>query len=305
MSLISDVPERALARGDRLEPHVGMPDVGVVDSLVLAEGESITLLFWRRRSETACQHRNPVFAEHLGTSPEMVLTIDWQHCLSLGIWKQILSLFVQVLFENDVWRTRATTVESRAEKSTDCMKADLFKWYASEKARGNHPTEVQTLVPTMFGTPSSPCFALHGSETNHFMMFALHLVETFSVRIPNGDLWRDILDACVQIMVIIHAVPIGPMPPHLIQECSDLAVRIARRSEALAIEGLIKNHMLFEMVVGMHRHGAPTAYACWTDETLNAPLKAMANVISKSAHHAFERRLLEQWESRRVRHARR
>ena len=135
------------------------------------------------------------------------------------------------------------------------------------------------------------------------MMFAVTLADRFSARIPHGHLWQDIIAACVQFMMIIHAVPVGPMPPHLIQESSDLAVRIARRSDLLAIGGLLKNHMLFELVLGMHRHGAPTAYACWTDETLNAPLKSMANVISKSAHHAFERRLLEQWESRRVRHA--
>ena len=51
-TLIVDVLELPLKRGDQVEPHVGMPDVGMIDSLELAEGESVTLLFWRRSAET-------------------------------------------------------------------------------------------------------------------------------------------------------------------------------------------------------------------------------------------------------------
>ena len=305
IALVRDIDNLNLEKGDRLEPHAGMPDIGAIEHIKLDEGQTVRLLFWRKRLESLARHRNPLFSERLGTTPQRVLTLDWLHILSLGVWKQCLGPFVQTLFQQDVWQTKTTTVESRAEASTLRMKSDLFAWYASEKSAGRTPTEVQNIVPTMFGTAQHPCFALHGSETNHFMRFAHTLVERFSEKIKMAHVWRVTIGAAVRIMEIIHEVPMGPLSVALIQEFTNLAIRINRKFVTLDIHGSPKNHQLLEMATRLREQGTPAVYSCWKDEELNGQIKKMASVCAKSAHATFERRLLEQWDAQLQRTVRR
>ena len=65
--------------------------------------------------------------------------------------------------------------------------------------------------------------------------------------------------------------------------------------EQLEFNGIPKCHMLLEMAARLHFHGAPTAYACWIDETLNCPLKRIGQTVACAATHVWEQRVLQQW----------
>ena len=57
-SINHDVPALGLLKGDRLEPHAGCMDYAKFDWLTAFPAR---VLFWRRKRETLCRHRNPLF----------------------------------------------------------------------------------------------------------------------------------------------------------------------------------------------------------------------------------------------------
>ena len=93
------LPELQLLAGDRLEPHPSMPDVGVIDHCTVP----IELLFWRPSCESMTRHRNPLFDEDLGITPEETFVPDWLHCFSLGVYQRIISWVWHKLFEMNVF----------------------------------------------------------------------------------------------------------------------------------------------------------------------------------------------------------
>ena len=98
-----DIAGSPLIEGDRLEPSLVLVDVDKFESIdprVLA----IRLTFWRK-VQTRVKHRNPLFGEALGVTPD-ILVVDSLHALNLGTLKRFAQELVWQMFWNQVWIER-------------------------------------------------------------------------------------------------------------------------------------------------------------------------------------------------------
>ena len=89
-----------LQASDRIEPNFLHPDIANVDRA----DTDLDLMFWRRSSQTGPTHRNPLFDTpggiQLGITPASI-SVDWLHCLSLGVFKDYCSAVVYKLLHVD------------------------------------------------------------------------------------------------------------------------------------------------------------------------------------------------------------
>ena len=77
-----------LRAGDRLEPSLGLMDVGeMFDKL---DTFPKTVKFWRIPAHVMSHHRNPLFDEELGITPQRIMGIDGLHTLALGVFLFLL-----------------------------------------------------------------------------------------------------------------------------------------------------------------------------------------------------------------------
>ena len=80
-ALQADLPHLGLRKGDRLEPHSGVQNIGEgFDSAVVFPFRT---LFWRRSQETWTRHRLPLLDPALGITIDSLM-IDSLHTLYLG-----------------------------------------------------------------------------------------------------------------------------------------------------------------------------------------------------------------------------
>ena len=100
-SLIADLPTLNLMRKDRLEPSDFVPDIGNLKE----DRIPFTATFWRRTSESATRHRNPLFKDRFVTRCEYI-TVDELHCMNLGIFKPYISKVF-----NALWRSTPSGLE--------------------------------------------------------------------------------------------------------------------------------------------------------------------------------------------------
>jgi len=80
-ALANNIHGTNLESGDRLEPSLLVPDIGLGFDRTMPAAAT----FWRRRSETSARHRNPLFDEELGISPDSIV-IDYLHTMALGVF---------------------------------------------------------------------------------------------------------------------------------------------------------------------------------------------------------------------------
>lgn len=210
-----DVPLARLVAGDRIEPFPELPDVGVIDAWVEEGYTPRRLLFWRRSRESLARRRCPLFDAALGVTPAS-LGIDWLHVLSLGVLKYVLAEFCMRLFEANVYRVDGP-FETRMERSVLIMKSELDAWYTAEQLAGRSHTQIQALVPGMFGSRAAPRLGLHGSETNHFFLFCGVLCSRFQLLLPSSLTWMTVFSSMTRILAIVGA-PRFVVPDDEIQE---------------------------------------------------------------------------------------
>ena len=174
----------------------------------------------------------------------------------------------------------------RALKSTQIIKADLFKWYRDELRAGRTHTQLQNLEVSMFGqNAAAESLGLHASETNHFLLYTLkHL--NLVPGIPQH--WKDLLQSCAQLMQIIHGNH-DRMPDPAILEFTEFTRTIVRCAALLQMRPRPKYHFLMEMCRMCHRF-SPGLAGTWRDEGINKLLKQSAG----SAHRMnWQRRVLD------------
>ena len=184
-----DLPELQLLAGDRLEPHEKMPDVGVIDDCKTAP---IELLFWRRSCETIARHRNPLFDEDLGITPENIFVPDWLHSLSLGVYKRIINVAWHRFFEMNMFDVDELQRSVRHVFVESCvlrLREKLFAWYRTEAIAGRNHTRVQNLTAGMVGLSQDHQLGSHGSETNGLFFLRIHcwLSSVEELWIPIGN----------------------------------------------------------------------------------------------------------------------
>jgi len=99
-ALTLDLPELALQKNDRVEPT---PTMTSIHQFAAITEFPVTVLFWRPDRRQLTKHRNPIFNEEAGITPERCLVIDWLHCLSLGVFQKYLGFLFWCLFEANVY----------------------------------------------------------------------------------------------------------------------------------------------------------------------------------------------------------
>jgi len=283
--LQADLPVLNLLKGDRLEPSQGLTDTGSnFDDLSWPQ----TFTFWRRSQETAVRHRNPLYNDDIGTSPDRTNSFDWLHCLSWGVFKDFLTWFVHELWAANVFRVPGTG-DAIIMASTPVLKSQLFDWYRQEKLAGRTHTEVQDLVHTMFGTFSKPKLGLFASETNAFLLFSESLLARVGHMLPHSQRIQSCLTQLTRCYALIKQYP-QVFPPHVCQEFLDCAKVHINKAKALGINLKPKHHFFLEMAWKAKFLGSPGLSACWTDETINRFLK----MLSGHAHRrVWHRRVLD------------
>ncbi len=95
------VPELGLVKGERLETHPRMPDVG--EGFDKSEpSPDFRVLFWRRSLETSVRRRCQLFSRETGIVPDVALVVDWLHTRALGVYKLFITRFWHALFAANV-----------------------------------------------------------------------------------------------------------------------------------------------------------------------------------------------------------
>ena len=272
--LNNDLPEFNLKKNDRLEPTLDMLDVGEIDAWKEASFEPATLNFWRRSAETYARHRNPFLEAELGTNLES-FAVDWLHSLSLGPMNKFLARFCMQLFTLNCWRAGPAVSSSQERLHThgvQCLKADLFAWYADEQRRGILHTRVQNLTDTMF---TENHINFHGSECNHFLKFCLCLWDRYHELIPNAASWLRGLRALDCMLDVCHTAGDWSVSEQDVQNFCEAVMILNRQFVSLDISGIPKNHFLTELAINMLHQGSPKNTGCWHDEAANKILKGV------------------------------
>ena len=121
--------------------------------------------------------------------------MDFLHNFSKGIFQFFCADFFHMIVANDVLQTGLIVWDPLVARSVQHVRAQLFHWYAAETKAGRVRTQVQQLVPGMFGTHQNPTFDLHASETNHVLPCVRTPLEKYGPRIPNRNLWQRGIDS--------------------------------------------------------------------------------------------------------------
>jgi len=179
--LLADIPTLALRKGDRLEPHPHMTDVGEFDQM---PGPVRRVLFWRRANETAVRRRNPLFSSETGITPLSCFVPDWLHALSLGVYKQFISYFFHALINANAFDIVAHHHEVRVRDSVAVIRELLFAWYDTESSAGRERGRVQNLTAEMVGNSPAHALGTWGHETNGLLEFCPILWERCGARLP-------------------------------------------------------------------------------------------------------------------------
>ena len=185
-----------------------------------------------------------------------------------------------MVFTNDILQTGLTAWEPLVARTVQHVRAMLFQWYVAETKAGRLRTQVQQLVPGMFGSKENPAFDLHASETNHALPFVRSLVERYGDRIPNRKLWLRGFDSLLAVLALYHKNGYSNFPPADIQAyCDNMMVHL-RCCKRLECRPKPKHHFSLETGRRLSVTGSLAACATFPDEGLNKIVKQ----IGQQAH---------------------
>jgi len=283
-----EIPALRLQPGDRLEPNESVPDVAQFDA---KRGYPFDVTFWRRSRETACRHRNPLFAIP-GVSCENLMS-DMLHCVFLGIAQAYIATVIWLMFVSNVWQIQATTRGALEEIAVQRLRSEILEFY--ESTRRLYPassrTELQDLTIGMLGSRDARIFKAKGAETKGLIPFAIGLLERYGAPC-RPEAAPHLLTAGKSLMEVIRVqaaygtcIPAG--------ECSYMykcGIQHIRSAFSGGVPPLPKHHQFLHLLRGAAFNGNPRVYACWFDESLN---KTIAGVAAKAHISVWEARILE------------
>lgn len=288
-SLLVDIPQLGLRKGDRLCPGGDITDVGQIDTL--NPQSACRLLFWRRSAETFVRHRNPIFSEETGILPENVLVMDWLHTLSLGVYKYFISFVWHALFDVDAFSVGQCAPEEFFFKSVARLRAVLFRWYDDETAAGREHSRVQNLTPEMVGRSAAHKLGTWGAETNGLLLFTDHLLRTLGDKIRADALLRSMVRGCGALIGIHNIIKehAGTIRASVAQAFADHVKAHLHAMRELQIPVRAKHHALSHMAYKLLEYGSPALWACWRDESEN---KLLAQLALRAHRSVWSRRLI-------------
>jgi len=163
-----------LQANDRLEPSVGLPDVGELENVELFPAN---IVFWRLRNESLTRHRNPVFDPEIGITPKRSLVVDLLHAFYLGILLVWCRFVIWRLLLAGAYGPPATNEGIVA--SILVLRANLMRFYSRYDSlhRGAKLTRVSDLVPSMLGESTDQKLKTKGAETWGICVFLIAELE--------------------------------------------------------------------------------------------------------------------------------
>ena len=137
------------------------------------------VVFWRCSNESVSRHRNPLFDIALGITVDGTMTVDFLHCLHLGVFQHYCKIVVWMLLESAIWSSTATNQDERHEVAVLCLRSELGLWYDARKRThpGEDLTVLHDLTVKMLGTKDAPALKMSGAETWGFLMFLVDGLE--------------------------------------------------------------------------------------------------------------------------------
>lgn len=289
-ALVKDLPTLGLERHDRLEPSHECQDIGAAfDSL----GQSqfpVTVVFWRKRLESRCRHRCPLFDPKLGITLA-VLCVDVLHGLWLGPAKDWCASVLWCLIDYNVFGVDGP-LENQIMDSVLQIKAALWDFY--KRWRQAHPgqelTELENLTPGMLGKNTDRKLATKAAETKHLVPFCLEMISRYSSQIPPSlaAQYRGIGESMQALASVMQSQGFV-MAPEAIQSLYDQVNRLLCLWQASKLAAKPKLHQLMHLCDRAAFQGNPAHYATWNDESLNRVL----GILGRSAHRTvWECRIL-------------
>jgi hypothetical protein len=277
--LTEDVPALGLLKHDRLEPCDALGDVGAFESLVVpVDG----VVFWRPSAETTTRHRNPLFVQSLGLSPNVAIIVDLLHTLYLGVMKTWARVALWSLLLSGVYGDSGTQAEN-IRSGVLVLRHSLMSWYSRRHAGNVNEklTRVADFTVKMVGEPGDQVLKTKGAETWGILLFLLDELRRFEARA--GREWRRLLRAgeCLEEMVRVWSSHSGVLPSAARRQVSsayNLHVALMLPFDCY----IPKHHAMFHSVLRSGFLGNPKSYDTWHDEALNKLLKASCKYVSQA-----------------------
>lgn len=284
-ALIKDMPTLGLEKGDRLEPHPGMPDVAQFDD---AKVFPYRALFWRRANETRTRHRNPLFDPSVGVGVG-VLMVDKLHTLHLGPAQVWVCHALWAAITSDAFSTGAKGDQLYA-LSMQHIKNLLWAWY--KKARRERPneqiTEVQDLTVAMLGgRPLTQSLKTKAAETKGLVPFTLDLLKTYRHQFAEPTI-NDLISAGEALNKYFELLASSPrrVPLNILQEMYDTVKMHLTMCKRAGVPMKPKHHLLLHLVERTAKNGNPGYYSTFADEGINRLLKKVGQAAHRSVWEA-------------------
>ena len=216
LRLTKAFPELGLRVGDRVEPSEHL-----LDWKGILEGQPATVMFWRRKCETAMRHRNPLLDPKLGTTLVQCFGIDTMHTLCLGIyqeftvsvlWKALLS---PIFASAEPWQSRNVSIEQRASRAMVKLSKDLKDWYRSFEAENPNIviTRVHDLnVESLGGTESKKQLRAKAHESLGLLRYVTSQLPVWQEHLEQGPLWRQASEALMGLWQGMEHAPVKVAP---------------------------------------------------------------------------------------------
>ena len=284
--VISD--QLTLRAGDRLEPTPELVDVGEFETKPVPYRAK----FWRRRlaPDGACMdavnHRNPLFSEELGTSPERTLAIDTLHTLYSGVIMRFNATAIWAVIESNPWQCQGTE-EVQHDRTLGLIRAHQENWYK----RNDVPPDMRLgcLTMAMIGDKEAPELKTKAAETGILLGWAIALLGEHERAVHMGTELLASGNALASYMELLDA------SPRVVDfaTCTKLLDYCLRHLILFGAAGGVytpKHHLFVHMTLKIEVHGNPKHHSTFVDETLNG---AVALVAGKAHRANWESRIFE------------
>ena len=253
------VLQLGLQAGDRLEPSRHLPDVALFDS---CSSFPMPVVFWRTSAETLTRHRNPLFAEHLGITPERCLTVDALHCLYLGVMLVFCRHVIWLMITSYVWG-RSGTMEETIETAVLVCRHELRGFYKQYREQHHEKplTMVTNFTKKMIGDHSDQKLKTKAAQTWGVLLFLVDRLQRHPEQL--GESGRSLLKAGQCLVQIVGIWDVGGqnLTPRQMQQCFDAWNQLLHLTGDIASMHIPKRHafthLLFKAIFLETQRGMP------------------------------------------------
>ena len=289
-AVVMDVPALGLKANDRLEPSTELADIGLFEEAHCP----INLIFWRVSEETAARHRNPMFANAIGLSPNRCLTVDLLHALYLGVMKVWCTVVLWFALPAGVFGDTGGTEEEQLATAVLLFRHELMQWYKDRhrECPDENLTRLADFTAKMMGTRHSKACKTKGAETYGLLVFLVFFLGKHTDKLGSRGVRLQRAGHALQRMVGVWKVAAGDGSRCLTGSAQQRAFNFyCEHMQLMAPEDAFtpKHHIMMHLLVNTRDLGNPLLYATWRDEALNKTLKLACRETSRTG---FERTLL-------------